>query len=57
MAYTYLPVEVKSISKAEFEGVKNAYIEAEKNKQEWIMQALQKVFDDVKLGIVKVSEQ
>ena len=56
MAYTYLPVEVKSISKAEFEGVQNAYIEAKKNKQEWIIQALQKVFDDVKLGVVKVSE-
>ena len=56
MAYTYLPVEVKLISKAEFEGVKNAYIEAKKNKQVWIIQALQKVFDDVKLGVVKVSE-
>ena len=56
MAYTYLKTEVKEISFAEFEAVQNALVEAKKNNQKWIVQALQKVFDDIKLGVVSVRD-
>tara|TARA_R110000824_G_scaffold136441_1_gene300081 strand:- start:1267 stop:1509 length:243 start_codon:yes stop_codon:yes gene_type:complete len=54
MAYTYLKAEVKAISTAELTALKNAYIEAEKNNQLWIMQAIKKVFDDIDIGVVKI---
>jgi hypothetical protein len=57
MAYTYLKTEVKAISMAELEALQNAYVEAEKNNQAWIMQAMQKVFDDIDLGVVRVFER
>lgn len=57
MAYTYLKAEVKAISMAELEALQNAYVEAEKNNQAWIMQAMQKVFDDIDLGVVRVFER
>lgn len=56
MAYTYLKADVKAISMAELEALQNAYVEAEKNNQAWIMQAMQKVFNDIDLGIVHVME-
>tara|TARA_B100001093_G_C25988224_1_gene660326 strand:- start:116 stop:286 length:171 start_codon:yes stop_codon:yes gene_type:complete len=56
MAYTYLKTEVKAISMAELEALQNAYVEAEKNNQAWIMQAMQKVFDDIDLGVVRVFD-
>jgi hypothetical protein len=55
MTYTYLKTEVKVISKAELTALKSAYYEAQKNDQLWIMQAMEKVFDDIFLGVVKVS--
>jgi|TARA_R110000803_G_scaffold58302_1_gene116527 hypothetical protein len=54
MAYTYLKAEVKAISTAELTALNNAYIEAEKNNQLWIMQAIKKVFDDIDIGVVKI---
>ena len=57
MAYTYLKTEVKAISMVELEALQNAYAEAEKNNQAWIMQAMQKVFDDIDLGVVRVFER
>lgn len=57
MAYTYLKAEVKAISMVELEALQNAYAEAEKNNQAWIMQAMQKVFDDIDLGVVRVFER
>jgi len=56
MAYTYLKTEVKAISMAELEALQNAYVEAEKNNQAWIMQAMQKVFDDIDLGVVRIFD-
>jgi len=56
MTYTYLKTEVKAISMAELEALQNAYLEAEKNNQAWIMQAMQKVFDDIDLGVVRVFD-
>ena len=56
MAYTYLKTEVKAISMAELEALQNAYVKAEKNNQAWIMQAMQKVFDDIDLGVVRVFD-
>ena len=56
MAYTYLKTEVKTISMAELEALQNAYAEAEKNNQAWIMQAMQKVFDDIDLGVVRIFD-
>jgi len=35
--------------------LKSAYNEEQKNDQLWIMQAMEKVFDDIFLGVVKVS--
>jgi len=57
MTYTYLKAEVKAISMVELEALQNAYVEAEKNNQAWLMQAMQKVFDDIDLGIVRVFER
>lgn len=57
MAYTYLKADVKAISMAELEALQNAYVEAEKNNQAWIMQAMQKVFNDIDLGTVHVMEE
>ena len=54
MAYTYLKAEVKAISTAELTALNNAYIEAEKNNQLWIMQSIKKVFDDIDIGVVKI---
>tara|TARA_B110000046_G_scaffold167629_1_gene185418 strand:- start:864 stop:1034 length:171 start_codon:yes stop_codon:yes gene_type:complete len=56
MAYTYLKTEVKAISMVELEALQNAYVEAEKNNQAWIMQAMQKVFDDIDLGVVRIFD-
>ena len=44
MTYAYIKTKVKVISMDELDAVQNAYDEAKKNKQEWIMQALDKVF-------------
>ena len=57
MTYTYLKAEVKAISMVELEALQNAYVEVEKNNQAWLMQAMQKVFDDIDLGIVRVFER
>jgi len=57
MAYTYLKAEVKTISMAELEALQNAYAKAKRFNQAWIMQAMQKVLDDIDLGIVRVVER
>ena len=54
MTYAYIKTKVKVISMDELDAVQNAYDEAKKNKQEWIMQALDKVFEDVDLGRILI---
>ena len=56
MTYAYIKTKVKVISLDELDAVQNAYDEAKKNKQEWIMQALDKVFEDVDLGRILIRE-
>ena len=56
MTYAYVKTKVKVISMDELDAVQNAYDEAKKNKQEWIMQALDKVFEDVDLGRILIRE-
>jgi hypothetical protein len=56
MTYAYIKIKVKVISMDELDAVQNAYDEAKKNKQEWIMQALDKVFEDVDLGRILIRE-
>jgi|TARA_Y100000389_G_C17397492_1_gene483413 hypothetical protein len=56
MTYAYIKTKVKVISMDELDAVQNAYDEAKKNKQEWIMQALDKVFEDVDLGRILIRE-
>ena len=56
MTYAYIKTKVKVISMYELDAVQNAYDEAKKNKQEWIMQALDKVFEDVDLGRILIRE-
>ena len=56
MTYAYIKTKVKVISMDELDAVQNVYDEAKKNKQEWIMQALDKVFEDVDLGRILIRE-
>lgn len=56
MTYAYIKTKVKVISMDELDAVQNAYDEAKKNNQEWIMQALDKVFEDVDLGRILIRE-
>ena len=56
MTYAYIKTKVKVISMDELDAVQNAYDEAKKNKQEWIMQAFDKVFEDVDLGRILIRE-
>ena len=42
MEYTYLKTKVKVIAMSELIALQNAYIEAEKNNQEWLMQSMAK---------------
>ena len=56
MEYTYLKTKVKVIAMSELIALQNAYIEAEKNNQEWLMQAMEKVFDKIDLGTILIRE-
>jgi len=56
MEYTYLKTKVKVITMAELIALQNAYEEAEKNNQEWIMQDMEKVFDKIDLGEILIRE-
>ena len=56
MEYTYLKTKVKVIAMSELIALQNAYIEAEKNNQEWLMQAMAKVFDDIDIGKILIRE-
>lgn len=56
MEYTYLKTKVKVITMSELIALQNAYIEAEKNNQEWLMQSMAKVFEDIDLGKILIRE-
>ena len=56
MEYTYLKTKVKVIAMSELIALQNAYIEAEKNNQEWLMQSMAKVFDDIDIGKILIRE-
>lgn len=56
MEYTYLKTKVKVIAMSELIALQNAYVEAEKNNQEWLMQAMEKVFDKIDLGEILIRE-
>lgn len=56
MEYTYLKTKVKVIAMSELIALQNAYIEAEKNSQEWLMQDMEKVFDAIDLGKILIRE-
>jgi len=56
MEYTYLKTKVKVIAMSELIALQNAYVEAEKNNQEWLMQAMEKVFTKIDLGTILTRE-
>jgi len=56
MEYTYLKTKVIVIAMSELIALQNAYIEAEKNNQEWLMQSMAKVFDDIDIGKILIRE-
>jgi hypothetical protein len=56
MEYTYLKTKVKVIAMSELTALQNAWIEAEKNNQEWLMQSMAKVFEDIDLGKILIRE-
>ena len=55
MEYTYLKTKVKVIAMSELIALQNAYIEAEKNSQEWLMQDMDEVCCRLEKTIVPTS--
>jgi len=55
MDYTYIiKTKVKSITMDELTELQNSYMDAEKKNQTWIMQAMEKVFEDIDLGKIRI---
>jgi len=55
MDYTYIKTKVKSITMDELTELQNSYMDAQKKNQIWIMQAMEKVFEDIDLGKIRIK--
>mgnify|MGYP000104229460 FL=1 len=55
MDYTYIKTKVKSITMDELTELQNSYMDAQKKNQTWIMQAMEKVFEDIDLGKIRIK--
>jgi len=56
MDYTYIiKTKVKSITMDELTELQNSYMDAQKKNQIWIMQEMEKVFEDIDLGKIRIK--
>jgi len=55
MKYTYIKTKVKSITMDELTELQNSYMDAQKKNQIWIMQEMEKVFEDIDLGKIRIK--
>jgi len=55
MDYTYIKTKVKSITMDELTELQNSYMDAQKKNQTLIMQAMEKVFEDIDLGKIRIK--
>ena len=56
MDYTYIiKTKVKSITMDELTELQNSYKDAQKKNQIWIMQEMEKVFEDIDLGKIRIK--
>ena len=55
MDYTYIKTKVKSITMDELTELQNSYMNAQKKNQIWIMQEMEKVFEDIDLGKIRIK--
>ena len=55
MDYTYIKTKVKSITMDELTELQNSYMDAQKKNQPWIMDAMEKVFEDIDLGKIRIK--
>lgn len=55
MDYTYIKTKVKSITMDELTELQNSYMDAQKKNQTWIMQSMEKVFEDIDLGKIRIK--
>jgi len=55
MDYTYIKTKVKSITMDELTELQNSYMDAQKKNQIWIIQEMEKVFEDIDLGKIRIK--
>jgi hypothetical protein len=56
MEYTMVKTPVQYVTIQELTRLQKDYVAAKKKGQQWIIQAMDRVFNDIDLGVIKVKE-